>query len=269
MTEPKIAQTWEECALHVDAGGVVMCGRVGDPGWDIDPGDRYTHLSRDDAPGRGGYLSRRLVPTAAPAPESSPDGEGQVVRRTRAEITDDFEEGTRTIRKWIAHGAVNGRHLCEELDAWLWYWGGAADGSSPVGSDPLSKVAAERDALAARLAAWPEVPDGHEVLVVPEWVSDEVAEWAGCNHLEGALADAGSAAVDRRPKPEPRVERVDALHAILNCLRVTNPDGPFSAVVAKWHEGCLVVADDATEVSRCQFIAPDGTVEVLAEDGES
>lgn len=59
-------------------------------------------------------------------------------RRTRAEITDDFEEGTRTIRDWVNHGGVHGPHLCEELDAWLWYWGGLTriDTPSPAPESP-------------------------------------------------------------------------------------------------------------------------------------
>lgn len=266
-----LAETWEDCARHVEAGGVVMCGRVGDPGWDVDHADRYTHLSRDDAPGRGGYLPRRLVPI--PAPESSPDGEGQVARRSRSEITDDFDEGTRTIREWVRHGSVAGPQLCEELDAWLWYWGGAADGSSPVGSDPLTKVTAERDALAARLAAWPEVPDGHEVVVVPSEVVDFYG--SGNADIDGPwdnqarrVVDACRAAVDRRTKPEPRVERVPLWEAVGRTL----PDG---GVITGWW------FDDELEASGVRFRVDDAsldgstmcegatTVEVLAEDGES
>lgn len=125
-------------------------------------------------------------------------------------------------------------------------------------------------ALTARLAAWPKVPDGQEVLVVPEWVSDEVAEWAGCNQLEAALADAGSAAVARRPKPEPRVERVDALYAIRERIELTHPEGEFLAVGVELREdGDLVAIEHQEPWGKAQPIADDGTVEVLAEDGES
>lgn len=65
MTEPKIAQTWEECALHVDAGGVVQ--------YHHDAGvwlDEYlaadTCRRRTGAPGKGGYRPRRLLPIEAP-----------------------------------------------------------------------------------------------------------------------------------------------------------------------------------------------------------
>ena len=46
--------------------------------------------------------------------------------RTYAEITDDFEAGTATIREWVNGGGVHGPHLVEELAAWLRYWGGEA-----------------------------------------------------------------------------------------------------------------------------------------------
>ena len=61
-----------------------------------------------------------------PVPVTGGDSETpEVKRRTRSEVTDDFVEGTRTIREWVNGGGVNGPRLCEELDAWLDYWGGS------------------------------------------------------------------------------------------------------------------------------------------------
>lgn len=67
-----------------------------------------------------------------PVPVTGDDSEPpEVKRRTRSEVTDDFVEGTRTIREWVNGGGVDGPRLCEELDAWLDYWGG-----SPVTPTP-------------------------------------------------------------------------------------------------------------------------------------
>lgn len=68
-----LAETWEECAQHVEAGGVVQ--------YHHDAGvwlDEYltadTCRRRTDAPGKGGYRSRRLLPIEAPEPDpSAPD----------------------------------------------------------------------------------------------------------------------------------------------------------------------------------------------------
>src|SRR5690606_21672041 len=125
-----LAKTWEDCARHVETGGVVQSGRVASPMWDDEAVGPDDYRDRVHAPGRGGYLPRRLVPIPpapefgeweypTPAPESSPDGEGEV-----------------SPREWSDARRVQ----------WL--------------RAELAAAETERDALAARLAAWPEVPDG-------------------------------------------------------------------------------------------------------------
>ena len=61
-TEPKIAQTWEECAQHVEAGGVVEYLSNIDDVWRDDSWSAGAYRMLDNAPG----LSRRLLPIAAP-----------------------------------------------------------------------------------------------------------------------------------------------------------------------------------------------------------
>lgn len=123
--EPIEATTWEQCAQHVEAGGVVEALDRGV--WRVSgySAPFYRHCAA--APGTGGWFRRRLLPLPAAARATTePTGEFPVVDpRGRTEITDDFTAGTRTIRKWLDGGAVHGPSLLAELDAWLWYWGGS------------------------------------------------------------------------------------------------------------------------------------------------
>ncbi len=66
MTEPKIAQTWEECALHVDAGGVVQHLSSSDGVWRDDDIPAASYRAQSGAPGRDLYHLRRLLPIEAP-----------------------------------------------------------------------------------------------------------------------------------------------------------------------------------------------------------
>ena len=92
--EPVMATTWEQCARHVEAGGVVECARLTSALWDDEQVGPDDYRDRSDAPGHGGYLPRRLVPTsAAPAPESSTDpGEGEATSAsTRTSSSDEHQ----------------------------------------------------------------------------------------------------------------------------------------------------------------------------------
>ncbi len=79
--EQKKASKWEECAQHVEAGGVVQWlhsdGNWRDERLGIDGlcgGCLTRYRRRTDAPGKGGYRSRRLMPFAAPNPEGMTPG---------------------------------------------------------------------------------------------------------------------------------------------------------------------------------------------------
>ena len=73
MTEPKIAKTWEECARHVEAGGVVEY-LYSDDMWLDEVQGADTYRIRSGAPGNGGYCQRRLLPFAAIEAPATPEG---------------------------------------------------------------------------------------------------------------------------------------------------------------------------------------------------
>lgn len=153
-------------------------------------------------------------------------------RRTRAEITADFDAGTATIREWVGGCAVHGPRLCEELAAWLDYWGG-----SPF------------------VPALPEVPDGHELVVLP---CDVVDVWAS-DGVPGSrraviLLDACRAAVARRPKPAPKTERVHWSEAV-------GRKDPHDGTITMIGVPRIYVGQD----SWMDVTDPDGMVEVLVE----
>ena len=72
-TEPKIAQTWEECARHVEAGGVVEGISKGGV-WMKDGMTAVDYRKRFGAPGNGGWLHRRLLPIEDANPEGMTPG---------------------------------------------------------------------------------------------------------------------------------------------------------------------------------------------------
>lgn len=66
-----LAETWEECARHVEAGGVVeyLCY---DGKWRDGSATAIGYRKRTEAPGTYGYFQRRLMPLPTPA-GMSPD----------------------------------------------------------------------------------------------------------------------------------------------------------------------------------------------------
>ena len=76
MTEPKLATTWEECARHVEAGGVVQYLSNSDGVWRDESwsADTYRTWALTDAPGKDLYPLRRLLPIEAPEPGPSAPG---------------------------------------------------------------------------------------------------------------------------------------------------------------------------------------------------
>ena len=79
--EPKIAKTWDECAQHVEAGGVVQLlhtdGKwrvegVTDGKWRVEGVTAINYPERTGTPGDGWYQPRRLMPL--PTPEGMSPG---------------------------------------------------------------------------------------------------------------------------------------------------------------------------------------------------
>ena len=109
--EPKIATTWEECARHVEAGGVVQW-RYRDDAWldESRPAGAYRLL--DEAPGKHGYLSRRLLPIkgtnpAGMTPGPEVDGRPTWYGTARdAEVAGMTEARARTNGEWIHVGIL-------------------------------------------------------------------------------------------------------------------------------------------------------------------
>ena len=88
MTEPKLATTWEECAQHVEDGGVVQVldYRSGD-GWRGECLFATSYRGSIGTPGKNGNFPRRLLPIEAPIEASmTPDV-------PEASMTPDVPEG--------------------------------------------------------------------------------------------------------------------------------------------------------------------------------
>ena len=160
----------------------------------------HVRVEWDDGAGPGLYPPGELTRLDAAAPvgveSSTGDGGGEARRRTRAEITADFEAGTRTIREWVGRGSVHGPHLVEELDAWLDYFGGSGCADPRVPS--------------------PVVPEGHEVVVLP---SDEARGWYDA--ADGMIVDHGCRSVDPCSACVERWRaQADLIETVTGCRRV-------------------------------------------------
>ncbi len=102
-TEPKIAKTWEECAQHVEAGGVVrFFGHDGK--WRDEVHGAISYLERTGTPGDGWYQPRRLMPLPTPegmSPGPEVDGRPTWYGTARdAEAAGMTEARVRTNGKW-------------------------------------------------------------------------------------------------------------------------------------------------------------------------
>ena len=71
--EPKIAQTWEDCAQHVEDGGVVQWLPI-DGKWRVDGVTAIKFLERTGTPGDGWNRPRRLMPIEDANPEGMTPG---------------------------------------------------------------------------------------------------------------------------------------------------------------------------------------------------
>lgn len=187
--EPKIAQTWEECARHVEAGGVVQWRRLSDDDvWLDESWSAGAYRGLFNAPG----LSRRLLPIAPIAAPATPAG------MTPGPEVDGRPTWYGTARDAEVAGVTEGR--CWTSDAW-----------THVGA---------RNAAAVVQARYP----------LP---------------------------------PKPKTERVHWWEAVGR----TDPNGReivTAQKVAGWKPQVRLVGGGLMDVT-----SPDGTVEVLAEDGES
>ena len=208
----------------------------------------------------GWPLSRYRVPggwSAAPAPESSPDGEAEADRRLPGdrETPGPAGPGVDTLPGEALDtpspvtdvAIVDG----EPVEQWRW--------------DALvAEMANLYDDLARRTVTPPE---GHEVVVLPVETVDRIARWGVAPATTRGLIAACRAAVDRRPEPKPAVERVPWWEAKGRSIRGAAIEVIEVVEVGMDDEGPWVrVEVDGTELRS--LVDPDGMVEVLALDGE-
>lgn len=118
--------------------------------------------------------------------------------------------------------------------------------------------------LAALVHHGVPAPEGCEAV----WLPTEVVDRYGNRDYEGPIAHACREAQARRPKPEPRTERVPAIDALGR--KVVSYKGSARPTfvgdrITRRADGqpCIRSAGGGT----WQLVAPDGKVEVLAEDG--
>ena len=258
--------SWEQCAAHVEAGGVVEVEENG--AW-RPVGRVSTYRERLGSPTDPKWLPHRLIPiiSAAPTPdESSTDtGEGQAQAATgeghdsagECSGSPATDQGGLDLDRMLDRARNDGFRV-------------SADG---LDFEPTHRIADLLNAALERIihleapSALPTVPDGHEIVVLPSGVVDRVArnwpsESAG---ITGPIGDACREAVALRPKPAPKTERVRAMEAVEDRRKVVHPAGPFEAEAIMWIEGEMAVCEYGGPAAP---IDPDGTIEVLV-DGES
>lgn len=182
-TEPKIAQTWEECAQHVEAGGVVEYLSNIDDAWRDDSWSAGAYRMLGKAPGEYGYLSRRLLPIEAPEP-------GPVMAATWEDCALHVEAGGVVER--LDH---NGSWVHDWTDVDYRTWLGSPDRNQPRRLLPIEAPEPEPSAS--------DVPEGCEIVYLPTETIDFLhRSWCGSTDddskwhpLDFAIRDA----VARRP----------------------------------------------------------------------
>lgn len=239
-----LAETWDECADHLESHGE-HGGRVvwwNGTEWRPTTWGPIEYRSLSGHPDDGDWCPHALLP---PVWRESTDPD-ELAAAVAVEVWDKHQQG------WIAVTAPNTNFDLGVNRIGLRF-------RLPVSWKPEA-TGAERY-LAERLAALPDVPDGHELVVLPR----DAVDWYAENEIpDPDLTSACRAAVARRPKPEPETERVRAMEAVEDRRMVPHPAGPFEAEAIMWIEG---------EMAVCWYggpakpIAPDGTVEVL-KDGD-
>ena len=215
--------------------------------------------AEDFADCMGDGTTYRVPADWSPTPEPPADDSDppEVKRRTRREVTADFIDGTRTIREWVNGGGVDGPRLCEELDAWLDYWGGWSPPgtSTPVPPWPGAVLSGLCD------------EDGE-----PTWLAqagqvrgESVRAFQGYPWLVGRdfLPELWVEVRAPRAEPEPETERVPWWELVGRTL-VSHTE-PVERV--EHHGGSKITVVVGCKTLRI-FPLADGTVEVLKDGGQ-
>ena len=172
--EPKMATTWEECARHVEAGGVVQLLHT-DGKWRVEGVTAINYPERTGTPGDGWYQPRRLMPIEDANPEGMTPGPVVDGRPTWYGSSDDARAaGMTEARGWTS-------------DTW-----------SGIGSWPLDEIVQARYPLpkpkTERVYWWEAVDRTDPSNRVIKWVtkvtgSEPRVYFAGCGWLEVSSPD--------------------------------------------------------------------------------
>ena len=295
MTEYITPTTWEQCAAHVEAGGVVEIEDA--PGvWINDRAAATTYRGRCGTPDDG-WAPRRLVPgESAPAPESSTGiGEGEAVRayyRPTAERLRAISEVMTAERlRDEAAAPAAGDDLRERIAQAIWERDGWGDPWVTAGHLTHTKYRRMADAVLAVLPPQPTPPpalpwpgavlsglvdeDG-----VPTWLAqagqvrgEQVRSWHGSGWVAATHSRYAWVEV-RAPRavPEPETERVPWYRAMGRTLPYGELLGDIvQAYPSADSPGGIYVEYELPErntTGNPHRDDADGTVEVL-KDGES
>lgn len=273
-------EKWRYCDDPAELAAAVAAGVEVQRNWGYDWQPGTNNETAEQFAGCTKANCRYRVPASwswsyePPAPVTGDDSEPpEVKRRTRREVTDDFVEGTRTIREWVNGGGVHGPALCEELDAWLDYWGGSPPTPAPPPVPPwpgavLSGLCDE---------------DGE-----PTWLAQAGqvrGERVRCSRNLSWVPNHGGYGPGvwvevraPRAEPVPETERVNVWDALMNERTAIGCDGtPMELrrgqtilyTRVDGGGGRLMYDDASHPEDKRPLVAPDGTVEVLREDGDA
>ena len=163
-TEPKIAKTWDECARHVEAGGVVQLLHT-DGKWRVEGVTAINHPERTGTPGDGWYQPRRLMPIEDANPEGMTPGPVVDGRPTWYGSSDDAR----------AAGMTEARGRPDDLWFYVGHWAWATVVQARY---PLPKPKTVR--VHWSVAVGRTDPHGREILRV-----EKVAGWKPLVHFAG------------------------------------------------------------------------------------
>jgi hypothetical protein len=270
--------TWEQCARHVEAGGIVEV-QTAWGAWEREYLTPRTYRRRHGAPGGSAWVTRRLVPieSAAPAPESSTGiGEGKAVRAYYRPMT---AERLRAISEAIVRN-VGAMRWAEVVRADLLGW------ADMIEAQVVGDACREAQARRGTTPAPPPVPPWPGAVLsglcdedgVPTWLAqagqvrgEQVRSWHGSGWVAATHSRYAWVEVRApRPVPVPETERVQLGVAVVGgLLAICREGGTLDLgrgdVRIHTENGALVAS--TSESMFTVEIDPDGTIEVL-KDGD-